>query len=569
MRRAMAKRKPLIDTQARLDGLRCAAYLRCSKDDQAAGEYSTIDAQRDFLTRRITEAGGQLVAVIHDEDKTGTNLNRPGWRELLALAEKRAIDAVMVTYMNRLGRGDEFVIARYELGKHGVQVALACERFEEDAAGELHRHMTNALDGTYAIQIATWTRNKLCRMVEAGIWPGGPFHPVGYLLEPLAALPSFVLSPSPRKGVSRSNPKRLVIDPQTADLARDAFDLFLRSDSIVDVADMLTGATGERWTDKRARKMLSSPLYVGRMEWGGIVNDRFCEPLIPRAIWEKAQAQLKAREGKRGKRERSVKRPPLDGYAYLFAGRISCGCGGSMTPYWAENRAGLRYHYYQCNRSRREGCRVGQVNADRLHDATVGELARMLSTPWRMRQSLARVATTFADATPIESACRAARRRERAAADRIAKLTDALASAPPSVMAIVLGRIEEEERLRVAAAAEVSQLERDLVSARASKPTARGLETLLSRFFEAWGLASDEEKIRLLQLLVPRVEILDKTRVRIDLIGDFGVVGPASEAGPVGSSENNSRYAPVGAGTLTWSLDLPLERGRNGALGKD
>lgn len=559
----MAKRKPLLDPEARLDGLRCAAYLRCSKDDQAAGEYSTIDAQRDLLTRRITEAGGQLVAVIHDEDKTGTNLSRPGWKELLALAERRAIDVVMVTYMNRLGRGDEFVIARYLLGQNGVAVALACERFQEDAAGELHRHMTNALDGTYAIQIATWTRNKLARMVEAGIWPGGPFQPVGYSLEPLASLPSFALSPNPRKGVSRSNPKRLVIDPATAPLARDAFDLFLRSDSIVDVADMLTGATGERWTDKRARKVLSSPLYVGRMEWGGIVNENFCEPLISSAVWERAQAQLKAREGKSGKRERGRKKPPIDGYAYFFGGRISCACGGSMTPYWAENKSGLRYHYYQCNRTRREGCRVGQVNADRLHDATVGELSRMLTTPWRMRQSLARVATTYADAAPIESACRAARRREKAASDRIAKLTDALASAPPSVMGIVLGRIEAEERTRVAAAAEVAQLERDLVSARASKPTASGLEKILSRFFEAWELASEGEKIRLLQLLVPRVEILDKTRVKIDLIGDFGAVGPTCEAGPVGGSGNTSRSAPAGLSSLTWSIELPLERGKS------
>jgi DNA invertase Pin-like site-specific DNA recombinase len=64
--------------------LRYVLYLRCSSDDQAHGDFTTLDTQREHDTRRVLEQGGEIVGEFVDEGKTGTNLNRAGWKQLLA-----------------------------------------------------------------------------------------------------------------------------------------------------------------------------------------------------------------------------------------------------------------------------------------------------------------------------------------------------------------------------------------------------------------------------------------------------------------------------------------------------
>ncbi len=110
---------------------RYAIYLRCSTDDQKHGDFTTVDTQRDINIRTVAQKGGTFVGEYADEGKSGTNLNRPDWKRLLADAQEGLFDAVCVTYMSRLGRGNAFVIAEHELSKCGVRV--------EDGQGNLQQ----------------------------------------------------------------------------------------------------------------------------------------------------------------------------------------------------------------------------------------------------------------------------------------------------------------------------------------------------------------------------------------------------------------------------------------------
>lgn len=123
--------------------VRAAIYLRCSSDDQKEGDFSTIDVQRDLNQTLIAERGWTVAGIYSDEGRTGTNLNRPGWKQLLADARQHKFSVVVCTYMSRLGRGRAFVIAEYELNNTGVKVELAREKFTNDLAGYVNRSMTN------------------------------------------------------------------------------------------------------------------------------------------------------------------------------------------------------------------------------------------------------------------------------------------------------------------------------------------------------------------------------------------------------------------------------------------
>src|SRR5215467_8629771 len=135
------------DMRQRKASNRYAIYLRCSSDDQAQGDYTTIDTQRELNTQHVVTHGGTLVKEYADEGKTGTNLKRPGWRQLLADAQAGLFDVVCVTYMSRLARGKPYHIAEYLLNEAGVQVELVREKFTPDLAGHVNQEMTILMDG--------------------------------------------------------------------------------------------------------------------------------------------------------------------------------------------------------------------------------------------------------------------------------------------------------------------------------------------------------------------------------------------------------------------------------------
>jgi len=127
--------------------LRCVPYLRCSTDDQKHGDFTTVQVQREINTRHIESIGGVKVAEYNDEGRSGTTLNRPDWKRLLADARAGMMDAVVVTYMSRLARGGIFHAAEYLLGEAGVQLILVREDFTEDLNGYMNKNLKVFMDG--------------------------------------------------------------------------------------------------------------------------------------------------------------------------------------------------------------------------------------------------------------------------------------------------------------------------------------------------------------------------------------------------------------------------------------
>ena len=162
---------------------RYAIYVRCSSDDQKHKDFSTTDVQEGLNREYIKSRGGTVAGFYKDEAVSGTTLKRKGFQQLLTDAQAKKFDAVIVTYMSRLGRGRSFVIAEYELEKCGVRVEMVKEQFTDDTddiGGYMGKNMTNVMDGMYAFQVRQWTMTKMEAMVAAGYFPGG-YPPFGML----------------------------------------------------------------------------------------------------------------------------------------------------------------------------------------------------------------------------------------------------------------------------------------------------------------------------------------------------------------------------------------------------
>ena len=300
-------------------GLRYAIYCRCSSDDQKHKDFSTTDVQ-DALNREYIKAKGGLVAGLYiDEAVSGTTLSRKGYQQLLADAQAKKFDAVIVTYMSRLGRGRSFVIAEYELEKCGVRVEMVKEQFTDDIGGYMGKNMTNVMDGMYAYQVRQWTMTKMEAMVAAGYFPGG-YPPFG-LVKVVA---------SDAAGFHRAGsepPKRLVPDPEAADIVRQAFALFLDTGQQTKVRDYLNAVTTRSWTTTAAKRLLMNEVYKGDIVFGGWRNERAYEAVVSPDLWEAVQAMIAARQY-RPAREKA------DDYTYYLHGRVRCphcGCPYTQT----------------------------------------------------------------------------------------------------------------------------------------------------------------------------------------------------------------------------------------------
>ncbi len=85
-----------------------ASYCRVSTDDQCCQRQ-----ERDLL--EFAARAGYIVTGIWKETASGTKDNRPERKKVLALAQGRKIDAVLVTELSRWGRSLTDLIATVEL----------------------------------------------------------------------------------------------------------------------------------------------------------------------------------------------------------------------------------------------------------------------------------------------------------------------------------------------------------------------------------------------------------------------------------------------------------------------
>ena len=71
-----------------------ALYLRLSKDDGTMSESSSIQTQKEMLTRYCRENGFAISQIYIDDGWIGTNTNRPSFQRMLSDIEDGKINCV-------------------------------------------------------------------------------------------------------------------------------------------------------------------------------------------------------------------------------------------------------------------------------------------------------------------------------------------------------------------------------------------------------------------------------------------------------------------------------------------
>jgi DNA invertase Pin-like site-specific DNA recombinase len=357
-------------------------YARMSSDHQNARspeqQFDTID----HLIGRLNHPWHH-VRDYRDDGISGRYLRkRPGFQQMLHDIQTGAVpvDLILVDTAERLGRLEELTAIRQQLyTRHGVLILTADSHFADPTsvsgkALAMVETLRATEDGRIKAHNVLRGKRDAARSRH---WPGGP-PPFGYRLDSVLVQ---------RHGRQEVDHCVLVPDPATAWIIRRLFQRAhetgwgtMRLAREFNADPEIPQEHKPFYPDTIGNR-LSNPIYYGELLWEehatGIVNDvrvkqrnaeedmvrvpDFCEPLVPRELWE-AVATLRntrsaaLRRGRQSASHEPAKQitPVVPGRAlkYLLSGLIRCGeCNRSLRPVPSgqTSKAGKRYVYYTCH----------------------------------------------------------------------------------------------------------------------------------------------------------------------------------------------------------------------------
>lgn len=241
-------------------------YIRLSREDGDKEESSSVTNQREILKRFINENENFFIVKEYvDDGWTGTNFNRPSFKEMIKDIEKGIIDTVITKDLSRLGR--DYIDTGYYLQRyfpeHSVRYIAILDNIDtiEDAGMSDIAPFKSIINDMYVKDISKKIRSSLTERRKAGNFLGVT-APYGYQKDP-------------------KNKYHLIIEPKEAEVVKRVFALYLQGNGLTKIAQILTkegipvpgearniGKTKKTvlyssWKQTTIRRILENRVYLG------------------------------------------------------------------------------------------------------------------------------------------------------------------------------------------------------------------------------------------------------------------------------------------------------------------
>lgn len=252
--------------------LRCAIYARYSSDKQSPA--SIADQIRKC--REYAKAGGWLVLERHiysDEAISGATSERPGLKRLLAAAEAKSFDVVLIDDTSRLSRKtSDAMIFSERLRFYGVRIIFVSQNIDsENEQADVLVSVHGIVDSLYIKELAKKTYRGIEGRALAKQHTGGRIF--GYRNVPIE---------NPNQSDSYGRPvisgARLELDEEQAKTVRKIFQMYAGGLSIKGVAKKLNAnnvrspqpreGRQQSWAPSSIRVILRNERYRGIVTWG-------------------------------------------------------------------------------------------------------------------------------------------------------------------------------------------------------------------------------------------------------------------------------------------------------------
>ena len=379
-----------------------ALYLRLSKDDGTMNESSSIQTQKEMLTRYCRENGFAISQIYIDDGWSGTNTNRPSFQRMLSDIEDGKINCVITKDLSRLGRNylETGSFTEIYFPEHNVRYIAVTDGVDTAKGSTMDiTPFKNLLNDMYAQDISKKIKSSLLTRQKQGKFIGTK-APYGYIKDP-------------------ADKNHLLIDERFAPIVRYIYKLAKDGIGITQIARRLTkekiprpvAAAAEeleyydryitteesayKWTMGSVREVLRNPVYKGAIRGqkrpkislksekrkpaqsaGTFVVEGMHEAIIGPEEWELVQRLITSRK--------KVRKVDVQ-YDNIFSGLVKCAdCGFALTYVRAHrnwNSENIYANYdYQCNNYRMEGktaCTQHRITALNLYNAVLADIRRL------------------------------------------------------------------------------------------------------------------------------------------------------------------------------------------------
>ena len=315
--------------------LRCAIYTRVSTEHGLEQEFNSLDNQREASEAYIksqSHEGWKLIRNRYDDGGySGGSMDRPALQALLDDVRGKRVDVIVVYKVDRLTRSLADFAKLVELfDAHGVCFVSVTQSFNTTTSmGRLTLNVLLSFAQFEREVTGERIRDKIAASKKRGIWMGGVV-PLGY----------------------RVQDRALHIVDEHAEIVRDLFRRYLEMGSVVRLQAVLdaenvrlpvridgTGKTTGGGLIGRGHlyKLLSNPIYVGRLSHKKQVHEGQHAAIIDPLTWDRVQSQLADHV-----KGRTSSRQDSDA---LLAGKLFDDRGNKMSPSHAA-KGGKRWRYY-------------------------------------------------------------------------------------------------------------------------------------------------------------------------------------------------------------------------------
>lgn len=366
-------------------------YYRLSRDEDA--ELNSLNNQRNILVEYANANNHEIVGESFDDNVSGMHFNREGISKIYEQVENKAIDAIIVKDLSRLGRHRTQTAMFIDyLREHDVRVLSVTENIDtSNEDDDLMIGFKGIFNDMYARDISKKIRAGYKQKQKNGIVITVP---LGYFKD--------------------KNTNEIVIVEEEAEIVRKIYDLYLSGYGLKAIAKKLNDEgikspqyyqnkmynkklpsnkpeiTGRYlWVNTTVKRILQNEFYIGTVtchktytskinhirkvlpEEEQFKHENFAPAIISKDKWEQVQFLLSS---KRNNNVRASSSNPC----HRYTGLIECGdCGCTFVckkRKWKDKTERIEYNCNGYHRYGKEHCTAHRIDEEYLDKLIYNEL---------------------------------------------------------------------------------------------------------------------------------------------------------------------------------------------------
>ena len=199
-----------------------ALYARLSQEDALDGESNSIANQKKILLKYAKDNGFPNPTFFIDDGVSGVTFNRPGWNEMIGLAEIGKVKTVIVKDMSRMGR-DYLKVGYYTesfFAERDIRYIAINDGVDSDKGDNEFTPFRNLFNDFYARDTSKKIRAVMRAKGNAG--------------EHLCSNPPYGYMKAP------DNKKEWIVDEEAAAVVKRIFELCVAGKGPMQIAKVLT-----------------------------------------------------------------------------------------------------------------------------------------------------------------------------------------------------------------------------------------------------------------------------------------------------------------------------------------